>query len=124
MELKPLITQRQYQELVHFEYKDLWKQCTEDLFYTTHCHSCGCFITAHSSVYSGHCSKGCWRGWDEIHCAFGRDCKRCKTKNYKPTLANAARICFFHGLNPMGDGKKHCLYGIGIDKMYSTHSTS
>ena len=125
MELKKFITELEYQQLAHFEYKDIWKQCMEDLYYAMTCHSCGNDITPFGSVYNGHCSKKCWLMWahdnNRENCAFGENCKKCKDRTYTTTLANAGNLCLWFGLNPMGTGKKYSKYGLGIEKDYTSY---
>lgn len=111
-------------KIIHLKkHKEVWKKVMEDLYYTLKCHSCGTKITPQSSVYGDHCLKSCWKYWEpeKDGCAFGKYCKKCKDKSYKPTLANSAHIAMWYGLNPMGNGKKYSKYGVGIDKFYSTH---
>jgi hypothetical protein len=67
---------------------DAFRAVLSDLFFATHCHSCGEVFPVTLRGYVGrHCSRGCWHAmldawaretaWVDDDCIYGSACKAC-----------------------------------------------
>lgn len=92
------------------EYKPIWVEVMRDLFFTTHCHTCG-DVMNFTDTYGGSCCKQCWKWNDCVYGGTEKGCLQCineKTDSglSRPSMVNPHRIRDYYGINPMGSGNK------------------
>ena len=93
----------------------LHSRLMRDLWWTTHCHTCGDGMHFIHNYVGTYCCKGCWRsvtGCDDAWECSDAACPYCRGDDYEPSLVNAAHIRTYYKMNPMGRAKNGRFRGL------------
>lgn len=111
MDLFPQI-RSQVADIMDLKYEMIWNLVMRDLFFATHCHTCGGPMNLSENHFGESCTKRCW----EIHahqgCRYGGmedGCLHCLADYsaiHRPSLANPRHLRDINGTNPMGTGRR------------------
>lgn len=94
------------------KHETLYVFVMSELFYATHCHTCGGPMKISENHFGESCSQRCWEAHSQQGCRYGgmeSGCLHCLgdyNANYRPSLANPRHLRDINGTNPMGNGRR------------------